>query len=241
MKNFSFSRAMKGKGFYVVLAVSVLTIAAAGVITYKQTAERIENQFIGSESAAPEEISVPQEWTYDDIAGDTAQDVSQSAADVPKEPSAPEKIAAESETEPARQTATEPFIMPLSGEIIGEFSKGNLVKSETLGCWKTHDGVDIKGTLGDQVKSMTGGKVTEIYEDAMWGVCVKIDHGNGYEAVYCGLAKTVPVQVDQKVSAGTVIGALGDTAQAEIALPSHLHLSLKKNGSYVDPLEAIRR
>ena len=45
-------------------------------------------------------------------------------------------------------TETQPFVMPLKGKIINPFSNGELVKSETLGYWETHDGVDIKGKVG---------------------------------------------------------------------------------------------
>ena len=42
------------------------------------------------------------------------------------------------------------------------------------------------------------------------------------------------VKEGDEVNAGEVIGAVGDTAQAEVAELSHLHFGLKKNGQWID-------
>ena len=44
-----------------------------------------------------------------------------------------------------------------------------------------------------------------------------IDHGNGITARYCNLNKGVTVQTGSEVDAGTIIGAIGDTAEIESA------------------------
>ena len=56
-------------------------------------------------------------------------------------------------------------ILPVKGEISHPFSNGELVKSETLGVWKTHDGCDILCDLGTEVKSMSEGVVKEIKDE----------------------------------------------------------------------------
>ena len=169
-----FSRFLKGKGFYVALCACVAVVGVAGYVTYKQTAERLENQL----SSVSDNTSKAQEWGYDDFS-----DVNANKEDEPKTTTAPETttVPAAPAVENVVETKAQPLIMPLNGELVNTFSNGNLVKSKTLNCWKTHDGVDIKGTLGDQVKSMTSGKVISVTEDPIWGVCVVIDHGNGLE------------------------------------------------------------
>ena len=52
--------------------------------------------------------------------------------------------------------------MPIENEVIWEYSNGELVKSETLGVWKTHDGMDIAASVGTDVKAACTGKVKEI-------------------------------------------------------------------------------
>ncbi len=131
------------------------------------------------------------------------------------------------------------MVRPLNGEVLNDFSAGELVKSKTLNVWKTHDGVDIAGAMDEKVKSMTGGTVTKVYEDQMLGACVIIDHGNGFEGYYCNLSKDIPVAEGQSVSAGTVIGAVGNTAQNEISEEPHLHFAIKKNGEWIDPIALI--
>ena len=84
--------------------------------------------------------------------------------------------------------------MPVNGEILEPFSNGELVKSETLGYWKTHDGVDIKADFGEPVKAMNKGTVTKIWDDPLWGNCMTIDHGNGIVGHYYNLSKEMSVK-----------------------------------------------
>lgn len=225
------SNPLKGKGFYIALCACIVTVGAAGIFAYNKTADKLKSQL---DSTGSNSSSQAQEWSYDDLTDDANAD----QYPVPKETTA--TTAAPKQTEKKTvQASTQPLIMPLNGEVVNVFSNGELVKSKTLNTWKTHDGVDIKGTVGDQVKSMTSGKVTEVTEDPLWGTCVVIDHGNGLQGFYYNLNKTVAVKVDQKVSAGTVIGSIGDTAGCESSEVSHLHFGLKKNGSWIDPIKTI--
>lgn len=215
------SKVLSGKGFYVALCVCLVAVGAAGYVAYNQTVDKL--------SETPS-LSIPDnnsksnanEWDFDAV--NKAQN------DVPKD--------SEIEVEDI-QASAQLMIMPLNGEIINAFSNGELVKSNTLGVWKTHDGVDIKGELGTQIKSMSDGTVSQIWEDTLWGVCVVITHGNGFEGHYYNLNNVIPVKVGDKVSAGTIIGAIGDTAEVEISEPSHLHFGLKLNGEWVDPISTI--
>lgn len=135
--------------------------------------------------------------------------------------------------------STQPNVMPVNGEIINPFSNGELVKSQTLNVWKTHDGVDIAADVGTQVKSMNRGEVTEVREDALWGYTVTIDHGDGIVGYYYNLSSAVTVEEGDSVESGQIIGAVGDTAQIEAAEPSHLHFGLKRNGEWIDPINYI--
>ena len=136
-------------------------------------------------------------------------------------------------------TETQPFVMPLKGKIINPFSNGELVKSETLGYWETHDGVDIKGKVGKKVVAMTAGTVTKVIDDPLFGTEVIIDHGNNIEGHYYNLKKTVDVAEGDKVNSGEKIGAVGKTADVESKLPAHLHFGIKQNGKWIDPISFI--
>lgn len=130
-------------------------------------------------------------------------------------------------------------IMPVDGEISHPFSNGELVKSETLGVWKTHDGCDILCNAGTEVKSMSEGVVKMIDSSTVWGVCVTVEQSNGLEVRYCGLAKELNVKAGAMVKQGEIIGKTGDTNEAEQLQPPHLHLEVKQNGAWVDPVSVI--
>ena len=129
-----------------------------------------------------------------------------------------------SETVPANKpiVADVGNIMPVKGEISHEFSNGELVKSETLGVWKTHDGVDILCDLGTEVRSMSEGVVKEIKDDPLWGIYVIVEQNNGLEVQYCGLAKDLNVKAGQEVKQGEILGKTSDTNQCEILQKPHL-------------------
>lgn len=243
---------LSGRGFYVALCASIVTVGAAGYFTYRSTTSKLENQLDSMLSSSSSQSGQTKEWGYDDLnsSSNGAAKANVEETGVPKEKQTTAKQTQAAVTEPpqtqasatqAQAQASAPvFVMPMNGEITQEYSNGELVKSKTLKSWKTHDGVDIAGNLGDQVKSIAEGTVTSVKEDPMWGVCIVIDHGNGYEGHYYSLNKVVSVKADQKVSAGTVLGSVGNTAEAELSEPSHLHFGLKKNGQWVDPLSVIK-
>ena len=127
---------------------------------------------------------------------------------------------------------------PVQGEVINEYSWGELVKT-TGGVWRTHDGIDIAAQEGEAVKAMTSGSVTDIYSDTLWGNCVVVDHGDTLTGYYYGLSPDIKVTVGESVSAGTVIGTVGNTADIESDMDSHLHFALKYEGMWIDPVSYI--
>lgn len=148
------------------------------------------------------------------------------------------------QSEPTEQTnkpvkTTIGNIMPVEGEISHKFSNGELVKSETLGVWKSHDGCDILCELGTDVKSMSEGVVKQIENNALWGVTVTIEQSNGLTVEYCGLAKELNVKNGAQVKQGEIIGKTGDTNQAEILQKPHLHIGIKEGGKWIDPMSVI--
>lgn len=171
-----------------------------------------------------------------------AQPFTQSAAIIDAPQTAPEtefQELTETQTEPAFHS-TEPACYPLDGEILESFSNGELVKSATTGVWQSHNGIDIAGTLGDAVCAMNAGIVENIENHPLWGVTITIDHQNGIYSRYCNLNTGITVNAGDKVEAGTVIGALGDTADIESAMETHLHFEVLRGEVYLDPVAYIQ-
>lgn len=134
------------------------------------------------------------------------------------------------------------YAKPTDGYIDKEYSDDQLIYSVTMGDYRTHNGVDITGDLGSSVRAINTGVITDIYFDDFYGHTIIIDHGNGLEASYMNLSESLPVgiKVGVRVEHGQVIGGIGNSASLECAEVSHLHLSLKNKGEYIDPREFLR-
>lgn len=232
-------------GFYIALACCIL---ASGAVAWKTLGNPgIKTQ---DEPPAPSVSDTApggiQNWENTLPEGEEA--------DVKKndEPRTEEQTESETESESETQE-TEPasmvnnelntpyqsfYMMPCGTQIIADYSDGELVYSETMEDWRSHNGVDLKAGEGAKVKAINDGIVLNVYEDAMWGTVVEIDHGNKLVAKYCGLGKNPPVQKGSEVKMNTDIGVVG-ALPAEAAAGSHLHFEIRIDGKLVDPLAAM--
>ncbi len=127
------------------------------------------------------------------------------------------------------------FAMPVEGEIVREFAKENLIFSETLQEWTTHNGVDIKADKTTVVKAAEAGTVKSIKNDPRYGLTVVIDHGNNFQTVYSNLLTSEFVIEGEKIEKGQSIGTVGNTAVFEIADEPHLHFEILKDSIQIDP------
>ncbi|MBR1554385.1 MAG: peptidoglycan DD-metalloendopeptidase family protein [Oscillospiraceae bacterium] len=252
----------KHLGFYLVLMLCMAMISFACWYAYEQTKQQINidlNSAVGDIKVMEVQTDIPkatepptERETLPETKPETihtqplivqplqtapiqTEVITQQAAVI----DAPETAPAVIETETIVPTSTEPPCWPLNGEIIEDFSNGELVKSKTTGIWQTHNGIDIAGTLGDTVCAVNAGLVRNIENDALWGVTVTIDHQNGLISRYCSLNSGLSVSVGDTVEKGTVIGALGDTADIESSMPTHLHFEVLQGEIYLNPAEYL--
>ncbi len=230
MKKARFRNGLQGKGFAAALVLSVAAVGISAYAAYTSAVDRLSD-------GEPETSSDDNVFLYE-----SAKEAGVNQTGVPLETPA-ETTSAEPEDEPDSQDAglffSNPKTMPADGEVINPYSGGELVKSETLGVWKTHDGADIAAEIGSAVAACMKGKVTEVKNDPLWGVCVLIDHGDGVVGHYYGLSETLNVKAEQTVSMGEIIGQVGNTAEVECKLAPHLHFGITKNGEWVDPIAFI--
>ena len=138
----------------------------------------------------------------------------------------------EPKVEPKKELA---FEYPVQGEINKDFAMENLIYSETLEEWTTHQGIDIKADRTTVVKSAEEGTVVAIKNDPRFGLTVIIEHQDGYKTVYSNLLTAEFVSEDEHVEKGQTIGTVGNSAVFEIADEPHLHFEIIKDGEYVDP------
>jgi len=76
-----------------------------------------------------------------------------------------------------------------------------------------------------------------VWEDHELGLCVRIRHDRGYEAVYAGLSDASYVRQGDPVRQGQTIGHVGNGVLAESDAEPHLHLEVWLNETPVDPVE----
>lgn len=223
MKKVEFKNGLKGKGFTAALVLSLCAVGISAYVAYDGAMNRLKT----------EDGDTGEDNVF--IFSDETEDVSAEKLDVPKETT----TSAEEEAEIAGLVFESPKTMPLIGEIINPYSGGELVKSETLGVWKTHDGIDIAAEAGTAVASMMKGTVSEVKDDPLWGISVIIDHGDGVIGHYCNLGENLNVKSGQQVSMGEIIGSVGSTADIECKLAPHLHFGVTRNGAWCDPVAFI--
>lgn len=228
------------KSFYAALAVSVAMIGAACYFAYTQTSNDITGNLkssLSSSESEKEAAEIKTDIPRVTIPPRTQQETTESETE-PEDETEPSTMEPE-KSEDTAKPQEKSFFMPVEGEILNEFSGGELVKSKTTGAWQTHNGIDISAAPGDSVKAAGSGTVAAVDNDPLWGITVTIDHGNGIITRYSNLNEGVTVQVGQEISGGEEIGAVGETADIETSEQSHLHFETVKNGSYANPLEII--
>ena len=104
-------------------------------------------------------------------------------------------------------------------------------ESPTAGASTFHQGVDLGAPAGTPIVAARSGVVTQAGPRGGLGLCVTINHGDGFSSVY-GHMSSVGVSAGQAVSAGQYIGGVGSTG---ISTGNHLHFGIAYNGAYVNP------
>ena len=127
------------------------------------------------------------------------------------------------------------FQRPVEGEIVREFAQDNLVYSETLEEWVTHNGIDIKADKTTVVKAAEAGVVKSIKNDPRYGLTIVIEHDDTYQTVYSNLLTSEFVVEGETVEKGQSIGTVGNSAVFEIADEPHLHFEILKDAIAIDP------
>jgi len=125
------------------------------------------------------------------------------------------------------KNASNSTLSPLSSKnITSAYGQRNIFGKEQF-----HEGVDIKGKMGDAVVASDSGKVVTAGSSGAYGNMVEIDHGNGMKTRYGHLSK-MDVSVGDIISKGQKIGAIGDTGRVT---GPHLHYEVLKDNKKIDP------
>lgn len=235
-----------GMGFYIALLVCVVAAGVVGYFALLNNEPELDNepaQNVGQTDPGPaQSVTAPEEPPARPVISDVPVAVEKPPVQTAVEP---EPVSGE---EPALPTAGEEPVLaeepmavvsPLAGDTVAVFSIDQLTYDATLGDWRTHDGIDIQAAAGAVVAATAAGTVLSVEEDGRLGTMVVVDHHNGYVTTYASLQPETAVLAGDTVSAGAVIGTVGNTSLSEAGLGAHLHFSVTKDGKAVDPAEFL--
>ncbi len=230
----------KGKSFYLTCGIFLLTVVAIGWSVYCNVSDSkhpfSESKSNNIKAVNDEKKSDSQE--FECIADEDFKDFHKK--DKKKNSSSKNLNSENFSDKNVKQVSTQkpdtPLIVyPTNDTVTKEFSNDNLIYSKTLSDWRIHEGTDFKAQEGSMIKSITDGKVIDIYDDPLYGMTLAIEHDLGFTAYYCGLGETTLVNKDDVVKPGQDIGSLKNVP-SEVLDDSHLHLMIKKDNKFIDPL-----
>lgn len=217
------SRIFPGKNFSMSLLLVLLAVLVGSAIA------------VGAGRKVTEKIELEQSsivTTPIDTTKPKAQEVTQGAAvevtGVPDERTNSGSAAEKGEK----------FVFPIGNNIIKDYSNGVAVKSNTLGDWRTHNGIDFTGKENEIVKAVKSGTVKAVYYNELWGLTVEIDHGDSIVAKYCGLKSGTTPKVGSILEQGETVGTVG-VIPCEAADETHLHFEISVAGKTKDPIEVM--
>ena len=235
-------------GFYTAFSICLIAICMAVYSTYNTVVNSSSGSLSQMATQTPTQVQqvneavtgivetipvptleIPEESVAEEITIPTA------VADSPTEPDGEDGTIGEDALQ-TMLSADLSLNFPVDGgNVLREYSKES-VYFKTLNVWKPHMGTDFKAELGDDVYAMTGGEVTKITEDKMYGKTIEISVNNAV-CIYSGLA-SFTVQQGDRVEPGDKIGTVG-VVPFEASDANHIHVSVKINGNNTDPLNFI--
>lgn len=123
---------------------------------------------------------------------------------------------------------------PTRGLVVRSFGK---IKHPRFNTYIHHKGIDIAGTMGQNVNAIAKGYVlfAEWFEG--FGRMIILDHGRGYNSVYAHLSE-INVTAGETIKPGQLIGQLGDSGNWR---GPALYFEIRKQGRAIDPTSWLER
>ena len=244
MRKFIGALAQHGFYFLIFICISAIAISAYIIFAAKDASKTVREAIDVSGSV---ELPFPED--YETLYGvgeqivpqaETKEEVKEEIKKVDKteqKSSEPSPKKEKTESVPTVNIPEESvYTMALGGAITMPFSGSELVRSKTMDDWRIHQGVDIKGELGEEVRAIASGKVLRVETDSMMGNTVTIEHKGDLVSIYANLADDITLKAGDTVTNGDVVGKIGNSSLCECLEEPHLHLEVHRSGKAIDPL-----
>ena len=127
-----------------------------------------------------------------------------------------------------------PLGAPVSGVITSKFGRRiDPINSKPA----FHNGIDIKGKMGSDVKATADGIVFEAGDNRGDGRFVTLEHNNGFRTTFCHFKKIL-VKKGERVDRGQTIGLLGNSGRST---GPHVHYEITYENTPVNPLRYMKK
>lgn len=127
---------------------------------------------------------------------------------------------------------------PVQGSLLMDYAMDHTVYHQTLELYKVSPAIVIQGEVGTHVTTPAVGLVQELGWDEEIGNFLRIDLGNGYEAII-GQLENITVQPGQYVAPGNILGTVAQPTKYYSVEGPNVYFRLNKDGAAIDPTEYL--
>jgi murein DD-endopeptidase MepM/ murein hydrolase activator NlpD len=130
------------------------------------------------------------------------------------------------------------FCAPVAGATIGDvrFSGESFAVVTLDGGRRTQDGLDFLAAADSDVLAVGDGTVTRVSAyNSFDGAEVEIAHADGLVSIYKYLGADISVSVGDAVTAGQIIGKIGEASGMDYKMGPHLYFCMKQDGLFINP------
>ncbi|MFA9205026.1 MAG: peptidoglycan DD-metalloendopeptidase family protein, partial [Bacteroidia bacterium] len=128
---------------------------------------------------------------------------------------------------------------PVTGALMSPYGadRSGVPLNGRLIAGRRHEGVDLRGNMGDPVVAPEGGTAFVRNAPGGLGLYVEIRADSGARDLLAHLSGA-NIRSGDRVTAGQLVGAVGNSGNAARG-PTHLHWQRQVNGQWVDPMRSV--
>lgn len=173
-----------------------------------------------------------------DASHEVAHNETESEEETPAETQA-DAVSSQVGSNPVLQyDGTTAMVWPVEGSLLMDYAMDHTVYHQTLEQYKVSPAILIQGEVGTHVTTPAIGLVQELGWDEEMGNFLRIDLGNGYEAII-GQLENITVQPGQYVAPGNILGTIAQPTKYYSVEGPNVYFRLNRDGVAIDPMDYL--